>query len=314
MVDAMVSNRLRENYMAFYEKNNQYSPKGYCYYACVIGYALYAERGKAVMKKTNEVSKLVGVSRRTLQYYDNEGLLDVKRSKNNYRLYDENALERIWKIMLYKEMGFNLKEIHELLLLSENEQKDYLKGHMQKIEEEINALQDQIDFILMIIEQEMPNVSEDDSGTTYVQRIRELKNKVKYGGQKYDRKYYIEGIRKLRYRLDEAYQQLQQGHFRYAIYDTYAVMRKTMEILTQYVERTGRRENSLEKNIQICEKKQLLGNNMEILDGLQEVRCICENSEEDFEIEQTIDYDKTYFCIMQIKDLLNITERVVVNR
>ena len=177
--------------MAFYEKNNQYSPKGYCYYACVIGYALYAERGKAVMKKTNEVSKLVGVSRRTLQYYDNEGLLDVKRSKNNYRLYDENALERIWKIMLYKEMGFNLKEIHELLLLSENEQKDYLKGHMQKIEEEINALQDQIDFILMIIEQEMPNVSEDDSGTTYVQRIRELKNKVKYGGQKYDRKYYI---------------------------------------------------------------------------------------------------------------------------
>lgn len=69
------------------------------------------------MKKTNEVSKLVGVSRRTLQYYDNEGLLDVKRSKNNYRLYDENALERIWKIMLYKEMGFNLKEIHELLLL-----------------------------------------------------------------------------------------------------------------------------------------------------------------------------------------------------
>lgn len=87
------------------------------------------------MKKTNEVSKLVGVSRRTLQYYDNEGLLDVKRSKNNYRLYDENALERIWKIMLYKEMGFNLKEIHELLLLSENEQKDYLKGHMQKIEE-----------------------------------------------------------------------------------------------------------------------------------------------------------------------------------
>ena len=266
------------------------------------------------MKKTNEVSKLVGVSRRTLQYYDNEGLLDVKRSKNNYRLYDENALERIWKIMLYKEMGFNLKEIHELLLLSENEQKDYLKGHMQKIEEEINALQDQIDFILMIIEQEMPNVSEDDSGTTYVQRIRELKKKVKYGGQKYDRKYYIEGIRKLRYRLDEAYQQLQQGHFRYAIYDTYAVMRKTMEILTQYVEGTGRRENSLEKNIQICEKKQLLGNNMEILDGLQEVRCICENSEEDFEIEQTIDYDKTYFCIMQIKDLLNITERVVVNR
>ena len=41
------------------------------------------------MKKTNEVSKLAGVSRRTLQYYDDEGILVVKRSQNNHRLYDE---------------------------------------------------------------------------------------------------------------------------------------------------------------------------------------------------------------------------------
>ena len=70
MVDAMVSNRLRENYMAFYEKNNQYSPKGYCYYACVIGYALYAERGKAVMKKTNE--NLIGRMLNLVINYQNQ--------------------------------------------------------------------------------------------------------------------------------------------------------------------------------------------------------------------------------------------------
>ncbi|MBM6852605.1 MerR family transcriptional regulator [Mediterraneibacter glycyrrhizinilyticus] len=39
------------------------------------------------MKKTNEVSKLVGVSRRTLQYYDDEGLLKVEKSSNNHRIY-----------------------------------------------------------------------------------------------------------------------------------------------------------------------------------------------------------------------------------
>ena len=51
----------------------------YCYHANVIEYAFDAEEGKAVMKRTNEVSKLVGVSRRTLQYYDDEGLLGAKR-------------------------------------------------------------------------------------------------------------------------------------------------------------------------------------------------------------------------------------------
>ena len=75
----------------------------------MIEYAFDAEEGKAVMKRTNEVSKLVGVSRRTLQYYDDEGLLGAKRSELNYRLYDQQALERIWRIMIFKEMGFELK-------------------------------------------------------------------------------------------------------------------------------------------------------------------------------------------------------------
>lgn len=85
------------------------------------------------MKKTNEVSKLVGVSRRTLQYYDNEGLLDVKRSKNNYRLYDENALERIWKIMLYKEMGFNYAKFMNYCYSQRTNRKTILKDICKKL-------------------------------------------------------------------------------------------------------------------------------------------------------------------------------------
>ena len=47
------------------------------------------------MKKVNEVSRLAGVSKRTLQYYDDEGLVLAERSKDNYRLYDEAALEKV---------------------------------------------------------------------------------------------------------------------------------------------------------------------------------------------------------------------------
>ena len=68
-----------------------------------------------VFKKIEEVSKLSGVSKRTLQYYDDEGILPVKRSKNNYRLYDDETMERLWKILWYKEMGLDLKKIKLIL-------------------------------------------------------------------------------------------------------------------------------------------------------------------------------------------------------
>ena len=79
------------------------------------------------MKKVNEVSRLAGVSKRTLQFYDDEGLLPAQRSKDNYRLYDDAALERLWEILVYRAMGLDLKEIKYLLTLSEKQQKQYLE-------------------------------------------------------------------------------------------------------------------------------------------------------------------------------------------
>ena len=58
------------------------------------------------MKKINEVSRIVGVSKRTLQYYDDEGILQIERTANNHRVYDQHTLEQIWQILIYKEMDF----------------------------------------------------------------------------------------------------------------------------------------------------------------------------------------------------------------
>lgn len=47
------------------------------------------------MMTVNDVSKMTGVSIRTLQYYDNIGLLKPSgRTDTGYRLYDDTALER----------------------------------------------------------------------------------------------------------------------------------------------------------------------------------------------------------------------------
>ena len=99
------------------------------------------------MKRIEEVCRLSGVSRRTLQYYDNEGILSVKRSEENYRLYDETAMARLWEILWYKEMGFELKEIKNILTVTQKEKNNYLNEKIQIIEGKIQDLEKQIKFI-----------------------------------------------------------------------------------------------------------------------------------------------------------------------
>lgn len=68
------------------------------------------------MMTVNEVSKLTGVSIRTLQYYDKIGLLKpTKYTESGYRLYDDTALEKLQQILLFRELEFPLKEIKEII-------------------------------------------------------------------------------------------------------------------------------------------------------------------------------------------------------
>ena len=63
-----------------------------------------------------EVSRLAGVSVRTLHYYDQIGLLRPSRvTRSGYRLYDDTALERLQHILLFRELEFPLKDIKTIL-------------------------------------------------------------------------------------------------------------------------------------------------------------------------------------------------------
>lgn len=129
------------------------------------------------MKKINEVSQLVGVSRRTLQYYDDEGILLIERTSNNHRVYDQYALERIWQILIYKEMDFELKEIKQLLDF-DNAQRDlYFNKRIEAIKKQIITLKIQMKFVSLVQVQGMPLKPEEGSGKTYVRCIEELREK-----------------------------------------------------------------------------------------------------------------------------------------
>lgn len=86
------------------------------------------------MMTVNEVSKLTGVSIRTLQYYDKIGLLKpTKYTESGYRLYDDIALEKLQQILLFREFEFSLKEIKEII-----SKKDFDKN--KALEQQITLL------------------------------------------------------------------------------------------------------------------------------------------------------------------------------
>lgn len=68
------------------------------------------------MRTVNEISKITGVSVRTLHYYDAIGLLKPSRVTDaGYRLYDDTALSRLQSILLFRELQFPLKDIKAIL-------------------------------------------------------------------------------------------------------------------------------------------------------------------------------------------------------
>lgn len=86
------------------------------------------------MRTVNEVSKLTGVSIRTLQYYDKIGLLHpAQYTESGYRLYDDTALEKLQQILLFRELEFPLKDIKRII-----ESPDFDKG--KALEQQITLL------------------------------------------------------------------------------------------------------------------------------------------------------------------------------
>ena len=84
------------------------------------------------MRTVNEVSKLTGVSVRTLHHYDEIGLLHpTSVTEAGYRLYDDAALERLQHILLFKELQFPLKDIKGILNSSDFDRNKALEQQIE---------------------------------------------------------------------------------------------------------------------------------------------------------------------------------------
>lgn len=99
--------------------------------------------------KIGELAALAGVSKRTIDYYTQLGLLEPVRSETNYRYYPEESIEHLQLIHALKKQHLTLEEIRERLQLMKKQPApmneiinkiEHLQKQMQHIQEEVLEL------------------------------------------------------------------------------------------------------------------------------------------------------------------------------
>ncbi|MDD6146992.1 MAG: MerR family transcriptional regulator [Oscillospiraceae bacterium] len=99
------------------------------------------------MKTVKEISRITGVSVRTLHYYDEIGLLKpTETTAAGYRLYDDTALRRLQNILLFRELQFPLKEIRIILDSSDFDPQEALTRQIELLELQKKHIENLISF------------------------------------------------------------------------------------------------------------------------------------------------------------------------
>jgi DNA-binding transcriptional MerR regulator len=85
-----------------------------------------------------QLAVMSGVTVRTLHFYDEMALLKPAYTKaNGYRIYEEPQLLMLQQILFYREMGFELKRINEILSQRQFEKIAALKSHRRVLEKNV---------------------------------------------------------------------------------------------------------------------------------------------------------------------------------
>lgn len=97
------------------------------------------------MKTVKEVSDLTGVSVRTLHHYDAIGLLKpAKVTQAGYRLYGQPELERLYLILMYRELGLSLKDIQAVLDAPDFDRNQVLDQQILLMKQKVARLRNRI--------------------------------------------------------------------------------------------------------------------------------------------------------------------------
>jgi DNA-binding transcriptional MerR regulator len=94
------------------------------------------------MFTVKELSRLAGITPRTLHYYDEIGLLKPTRvGGNGYRYYDEESLLQLQQILLYRQLDMPLDSIQKIMGRHDFDVLSALESHKQELRKRIDQME-----------------------------------------------------------------------------------------------------------------------------------------------------------------------------
>jgi MerR family transcriptional regulator, repressor of the yfmOP operon len=132
----------------------------------------------AALLTVRDAAERLGVTPRTLKYYEERGLVMPSRSEGRYRLYDEQDLERFGRILRLRSLGFSLNGIVEMLKRPlesvEGGRRRYSMDSLQQIRdglaEQVQALDARIESVRRELKEAQALKSELGRDLDYIER------------------------------------------------------------------------------------------------------------------------------------------------
>ncbi|NMA66100.1 MAG: MerR family transcriptional regulator [Clostridiaceae bacterium] len=132
----------------------------------------------------NKLGRLAGVSTRTLRYYDEIGILKPARvNSSGYRIYGQKEVDMLQQILFYRELGFNLSDIKEILTSPDFDRVKVLEEHKRLLERKY-----QLDLLIKNVEKTIAytegriKMSDKEKFEGFKQRLID-ENEQKYGAE-----------------------------------------------------------------------------------------------------------------------------------
>lgn len=139
-----------------------------------------------------EVTKLTGLTSKTLRHWESVGLLRAKRDANDYRLYEPKDLTKIFYIISLRQLDLPLSKIAEILM-ADSDEESALKNHLERLKNKKMELERIIKNLTKKLENGDYKMSEKDFALFKREKIAE--NEAEYGAE-IRTKYGIEVIEK----------------------------------------------------------------------------------------------------------------------
>ena len=89
--------------------------------------------------KIKQVEELVGITRKNIRFYEDQGLLNVERAENGYREYHQEDVIRLQEIKLFRKMDISIEEM-KLLFEKKKSLQICLEQHLKELEHRTGGL------------------------------------------------------------------------------------------------------------------------------------------------------------------------------